>query len=67
MSGFLDPAVALGRAVSAGDLLATIRSVGGQEVARMVAQSEGVVMAERHLRTIRAGEWATCAVRSVGL
>ena len=67
MSGFLDPAVALGGAVSSGDLLATIRSVGGHELARLLAETDGVVMAERHLRTIHAGEWATCAVRSVPL
>ena len=67
VSGFLDPVAALGDAVAAGDLLATIRSVGGRELARLVADHDGLVMAERHLRTIQAGEWATCAVRSVPL
>ncbi len=67
MSGFLDPVAVLGNAVAAGDVLAIIRSVGGQEIARMLARVDGIVMAERHLRTINAGEWATCAVLSVAL
>jgi len=66
-SGFLDPGVALGEAVAAGAVLARIRSPIGDELARLVAQHDGIVMAERHLRAIHAGEWATCAVRVVTL
>ncbi len=63
VSGFLEPLVALGARVHAGDLLARIRAPSGAELARLLAEADGVVMAERHLRTIHEGEWATCAVR----
>lgn len=65
--GYLEPAVPLGATVQAGDLLATIASPDGKPLARLLAESPGFVMAERHLRAIQAGEWATCAVREIAL
>lgn len=61
--GFLEPMVPLGQRVETGALLAVIRGPFGEELARLVADIDGVVMAERHLRAIHAGEWATCCVR----
>ncbi len=67
VSGFLEPAVGLGERVQAGKLLARIRAPSGAELSRIVAETDAVVMAERHLRSIAAGEWATCAVRELAL
>jgi predicted deacylase len=63
VSGFLEPVAALGERLCTGGLLARIRATTGTELARLLADMDCVVMAERHLRTINAGEWATCAVR----
>ena len=67
VSGFLDPLVTLGARVQAGEALAVIRAPSGIELTRLRAETDGVVMAERHLRMIHAGEWATCAVRELTL
>lgn len=63
VSGFLEPTATLGERVRGGSLLARIRAPSGAELHRMLADEDGVVMAERHLRTVAVGEWATCAVR----
>ena len=63
VGGFLEPLVELGSRVAAGTPLARIRSPSsGRELALLRADADGVVMAERHLRSIQPGEWATCAV-----
>jgi len=65
--GFLEPLVTLGDRVRSGDALARIRAPIGEELCVLRAQADGLVMAERHLRSIQIGEWATCAVREVPL
>ena len=67
VGGLLDPVAVLGADVAKGDVLAVIRGVSGDELARLTAADDGIVMAERHLRSIQTGEWATCAVRRVAL
>ncbi len=67
MAGFLEPCVALGTRVAAGTALARIRGLDGSDGIELSAQADGVVMAERHLRAIHVGEWATCALREVAL
>ena len=64
--GYLEPLVSLGDRVAAGTPLARLRALDGT-VTELLAEVDGVVMAERHLRSIRTGEWATCAVREVSL
>jgi predicted deacylase len=61
-SGFIEVMAPLGANVTAGQPLARIRSTFGDTMVEMNAAADGLVMAIRHLRTIHAGEWATCAV-----
>lgn len=61
-SGFLEVLAPLGATVVTGQPLARIRSTFGDTLAEMSAAADGLVMAIRHLHTIHAGEWATCAV-----
>lgn len=60
--GFLEVLAPLGAAVTKGQPLARIRSTFGDAVAELGAATDGIVMAIRHVPTIHAGEWATCAV-----
>jgi predicted deacylase len=61
-SGFIESDVDLGARVAMDQRLATIRSPLGRLLCDLCAKQEGVVMGVRHLRTIAAGEWATCVV-----
>jgi predicted deacylase len=61
--GFILNHVAVGERVETGRRLATIRSPLGDVLDKMHACHPGFVMGVRHLRTITAGEWATCVVR----
>jgi uncharacterized protein len=67
VGGFIDNHVELGERVTAGALLATITSPLGTTFARLTAAAEGIVMGVRHLRSIQAGEWATCVVTEAAL
>jgi predicted deacylase len=66
-AGFIENHVALGDRVAAGTRLASIRSPLGGIVTELTAATDGVVMGIRHLRSIHAGEWATCVVREAAL
>jgi predicted deacylase len=66
-AGFITPLVPLGARVTAGTLLARLHSCEGHELFTFRAEVDGVVMAERHLRAIQPGEWATCALRELAL
>jgi uncharacterized protein len=65
VGGFVKNHVAIGDRVEEGRLLATIHSPLGDVLTVMKATFPGFVMGVRHLRTIHAGEWATCVVREV--
>jgi predicted deacylase len=65
--GFIENHVRLGDRVAAGTLLASIVSPLGDIVSELAAAIDGVVMGVRHLRSIQAGEWATCVVREAAL
>ena len=67
VAGFIDNHVELGERVAAGAPLATIASPLGTILARMTAARDGLVMGVRHLRSIQAGEWATCVVAEAAL
>src|SRR5262249_20932051 len=53
--------------VGAGAPLATIVSPLGTVLSRLTAAADGIVMGVRHLRSIQAGEWATCVVTEAAL
>lgn len=63
VAGLYEPVAELGARVPAGAPLARIRGIEGAVLATLRAETDCVVMAERHLRAIHAGEWATCAPR----
>lgn len=67
VGGFIEPLAPLGAKVRAGDPLAAIRSPLGETLATLLAETDGLVMGVRHLRSIWPGEWATCAVRECPL
>jgi len=67
VGGFIDNHVELGQRVVAGASLATIISPLGTVLARLTSAGEGIVMGVRHLRSIEAGEWATCVVTEAAL
>lgn len=67
VAGFVETRVALGQRVRAGDHLATIRDEFGQSQQDILAPFDGLIMGVRHLRSIEAGDWATCAVEQVKL
>lgn len=60
--GFLDTHVSIGQRVMKGELLATLSTPLGETIAKMAAGNNGLIMGVRHLRSIQAGEWATCVV-----
>lgn len=66
-AGFLSPLVPLGTRVAKGEPLARIDSCDGATLTTLHAAADGIVMAERHLRAIQLGEWATCALPEVPL
>jgi predicted deacylase len=66
-AGFIVPLVPLGTRVMAGTPLARLHSCEGHELFTLRAEVDGVVLAERHLRAIQPGEWATCALRELAL
>ena len=67
VGGFIENHVVLGEQVAGGTLLATICNPLGELLASMHAKDDGLVMGVRHLRSIQAGEWATCVVTQVPL
>ena len=67
VGGFIENHVALGERVAAGALLAAIHNPLGDLLVSMHAEHDGLVMGVRHLRSIQAGEWATCVVAQVPL
>jgi predicted deacylase len=57
-SGLFRPLVALGAAVKAGETIARIEAVDGQTAVPLVAERDGIVMAERNLCRVRSGDLA---------
>jgi hypothetical protein len=62
VGGFIENRVAIGDRVKRGASLATIVSPLGDTLAELRAATDGIVTGVRHLRSIQAGEWATCVV-----
>lgn len=66
-AGFVDTSVELGQSVCSGDHVATIRDEFGQAREVMNAPHDGIIMGVRHLRSVQAGDWATCVVEELPL
>lgn len=66
-AGLFEPLAALGSRVRAGEAVARVRSPMGDVLAELTAAREGIVMAMRHLRTVREGEGAVCVARELPL
>ena len=65
--GFVDTSVELGQGVTSGDRIATIRDEFGQAREVKTAPHDGIIMGVRHLRSVQAGDWATCVVEEIPL
>jgi predicted deacylase len=59
VSGLFRPLVPLGASVMSGEPIARIESADGMSVTTLAAEHDGVIMAERNLCRVRAGDLAT--------
>lgn len=61
--GYLDTLVELGAHVAQGQLIARLHDAFGAVLDEFRANSDGVVMAVRHLNSVQPGDLATCVVK----
>ena len=66
-SGYVQTHVDLGQAINKGELVAMILNEFGHPLETIRAQHDGIVMGVRHLRSVQAGDWATCVVEEKAL